>query len=79
MKVLLILCLALCGLVNYSQCAVEVPIALNTKTQGCVESGLCGSVCSYDGEKLFPHDDVNQAGKCRVLKCTKDFSIIVTS
>ena len=78
MKVILVLCLALCGLVNYSQCAVEAPIAINTKTQGCVEGGLCGSICSYDGAKLFPHDNLNQPGKCRVLKCTKDFSIVVT-
>lgn len=56
---------------------VSQPIIPNTKAEGCIE-GTCGSHCAWDGAKLFPYDNLNQPGKCRVLKCSKNFEIVIT-
>lgn len=53
------------------------PIIPNTRAEGCVD-GVCGSVCSWDGVQLFPNDNLNQPGKCRMLRCSSDFSIYIT-
>ncbi|CAO1439857.1 unnamed protein product [Diamesa tonsa] len=49
----------------------------DTKAEGCVD-GVCGSVCSYDDEKLFPGNTLNAPGKCSLYQCTEDFTILIT-
>lgn len=57
---------------GYSQ-----PIIKDTRAEGCID-GTCGSICSWDEAKLFPGDMLNQPGKCRLLRCSSDFSIHIT-
>jgi hypothetical protein len=57
--------------------AVSQPIIPNTRAEGCHE-GTCGSHCAWDGAKLFPSDNLNQPGKCRMLACDSQFSIRIT-
>lgn len=54
------------------------PVIKNTKESGCFD-GQCGDHCSYDGAKLFPNDNLNQPGKCRFLKCEKNFDVLITN
>lgn len=53
------------------------PVIRNTRAEGCVD-GRCGSHCSWDGAKLFPGDNLNQKGKCRLLRCDSNFDIYIT-
>ena len=53
------------------------PIIQNTRKQDCVD-GRCGQLCSWDGAKLFPGDNLNQPGKCRLLACRSNFDIAIT-
>lgn len=57
---------------GYSQ-----PVIQNTRAEGCID-GICGSLCSWDEAKMFPGDNLNQPGKCRLLRCSSDFSISIT-
>lgn len=57
---------------GYSQ-----PIIPNTKKQVCID-GVCGSACSWDGAELFPSENLNQPGKCRMLACSSSFDIRIT-
>lgn len=57
---------------GYSQ-----PIIKNTRAEGCID-GVCGSICSWEDVKLFPNDNLNQPGKCRLLGCSSDFNIQIT-
>jgi hypothetical protein len=54
--------------------AFSEPFIPNTKAEGCFD-GQCGAHCSYDGAKLFPQDNFNQPGKCRLLRCDSQFNI----
>jgi len=54
------------------------PVIKNTRAEACVD-GKCGSVCAWDGEKIFQNDELNQKGKCRHLQCTSDFSVKITN
>jgi hypothetical protein len=58
--------------------AVSQPIIPNTRAEGCNE-GTCGSHCAWDGAKIFPNDNLNQPGKCRMLACSSDFSVRITN
>lgn len=75
MKIILIL-VALFSIINiclgYSQ-----PVIKNTRAEGCID-GQCGSHCAWDGAKLFPGDNLNQIGKCRLLRCASNFDILIT-
>jgi len=75
MKIVL-LCFMLMSLLTltfgYSQ-----PIIQNTRAEGCID-GTCGSHCAWDEAKLFPGDNLNQPGKCRLLRCSSDFNIYIT-
>lgn len=73
MKLFFAVIFALIALIN----AVSQPIIPNTRKEGCIE-GTCGSHCDYDGVKLFPNDQKNQEGKCRILKCNKNFDVAIT-
>ncbi len=53
------------------------PIIPNTRADDCVD-GVCGPHCAWDDVKIFPGDNLNQPGKCRMLMCTSDFSIVIT-
>lgn len=53
------------------------PIIPNTRAEGCID-GVCGPLCSWEEVKLFPDGTLNQPGKCRMLRCTADFSIVIT-
>lgn len=76
MKLLFAVALVLAALIALID-ANSQPVIKNTKKDGCVE-GTCGSHCDYDGVKLFPHDQKNQEGKCRLLRCSKDFDVYIT-
>lgn len=53
------------------------PVIRGTKAEGCVD-GKCGSHCAWDGAKLFPGQNLNQPGKCRLLRCSDEFDIYIT-
>lgn len=53
------------------------PIIRNTRAEGCFD-GKCGSHCSWEGAKLFPSDNLNQPGKCRMLACRSNFDIAIS-
>lgn len=57
--------------------AVSQPIIRNTRAEGCVD-GVCASHCAWDGVKIFPGDQLNQPGKCNLLRCSKNFDIFIT-
>jgi hypothetical protein len=57
--------------------AVSQPIIPNTRASGCID-GICNDHCAWDGVKIFPSDSLNQPGKCRLLRCTSDFSIRIS-
>lgn len=57
---------------GYSQ-----PIIPNTKAEGCFD-GSCGPHCAWDGAQLFPNDNLNQPGKCRMLRCSSNYDILIT-
>lgn len=48
----------------------------NTKIDDC-SSGNCISMCEFENLKLLPETEVVHDGKCRKVRCNKDFSIIV--
>lgn len=57
--------------------AVSQPRIPNTRAEGCV-GGVCTPHCEYDGAKVAVDGNLNQPGKCRILYCTKDFTILIT-
>lgn len=61
----------------YCFCPPPPPVIKNTRAEGCFD-GTCGSHCAYDGAKLFPSDNLNQIGKCRMLSCNNKFDVKVT-
>lgn len=67
----------ICLLIADSCCGFSQPVIPNTRQQGCVD-GTCGSLCAWDGAKLFPQDNLNQPGKCRMLRCSSNFDIFIT-
>lgn len=66
----------LCALVACVQ-GVSQPIIMDTRAEGCIE-GVCNSHCAWDGVKIFPSESLNQPGKCRLLRCSSDFSIYIS-
>lgn len=46
----------------------------NAKAQEC-SNGTCIDVCFYDGLKMLPGTEISDDGKCRRVRCTKDFSM----
>lgn len=75
MKVICV-CFLLMSLMALSQ-GFSQPIIPNTKAEGCV-NGVCGPHCSWEDVKLFPNESLNQPGKCNILRCTDDFSIVIS-
>jgi Single domain von Willebrand factor type C len=57
--------------------AFSQPIIPNTREEGCFD-GQCAEHCAWDGVKLLKHDNLNQPGKCRLLKCDEKFNILIT-
>jgi hypothetical protein len=53
------------------------PVIKDTKVQDCVD-GVCGDFCAYDDMRIMPGDNVNQAGKCRMLRCGNNFYVYIT-
>lgn len=53
-------------------------VVYNTRAEGCFD-GVCGSHCSHDGAKIFAGDALNQPGKCRLMTCSKEFNINLSS
>ncbi|KAG5673069.1 hypothetical protein PVAND_003144 [Polypedilum vanderplanki] len=53
------------------------PVVKNTRKEGCWE-GQCGSHCDFQGTKLFPDDNKNDIGKCRMLRCASNFDLYIT-
>lgn len=72
MKILLFIlpCVALC-------LGSSVPVIKNTRAEGCID-GVCNAHCKYEGNRIFPGDQLNEHGKCRMLKCTSGFDIHIT-
>lgn len=46
----------------------------NAKAQEC-STGTCIDVCSYDGLKMLPGTEISDDGKCRRVRCLRDFSM----
>ncbi|CAO1428464.1 unnamed protein product [Diamesa serratosioi] len=46
----------------------------NAKGEDC-SSGNCVEVCSYDGLNLLPGTEEANDGKCRRVRCNKNFSV----
>lgn len=46
----------------------------NAKGEDC-SSGKCVEVCSYDGLNLLPGTEQANDGKCRRVRCNKNFSV----
>jgi Single domain von Willebrand factor type C len=59
-------------------CGVSEPLIPNTRAEGCIE-GTCGSHCAWDGAKIFPGDNLNQPGKCRLVRCDSQFNVRYSS
>lgn len=55
----------------------SVPVIKNTRAEGCID-GVCNAHCKYEGNRIFPGDQLNEHGKCRMLKCTSGFDIHIT-
>ena len=58
--------------------AVSEPVIKNTRAEGCID-GVCASHCDFEGAKIFPGDNLNQLKKCRLLKCSSEFDIRITT
>lgn len=67
----------LSSLIILSQ-SVPTPVIKNTRAEGCFD-GRCGSHCSFEGAQLFPSENLNQIGKCRMLSCDKKFDVRITN
>lgn len=57
---------------GYSQ-----PIIFNTKAEGLI-NGVDAPHCAWDEAHILPEEQLNQPGKCRLLRCTKEFDIYIT-
>ncbi|KAG5673070.1 hypothetical protein PVAND_003145 [Polypedilum vanderplanki] len=53
------------------------PVIKNARKSGCFD-GLCGSYCEFENVKLFPGDNKNDIGKCRMLRCSSNFDLHIT-
>lgn len=52
-------------------------MAENTGQKGCRGDDRCGQYCEFQGEKIFPGETVTQKGKCRQLRCDREFNIFI--
>ena len=55
----------------------EKPMARNTKRSDCRGEGGCIYYCEFQGERIFPGEPITQKGKCRQLRCDRDFNIYI--
>lgn len=56
----------------------EKLMAANTRNQKCrADNRTCIYFCDFQGEKIFPGEIISQAGKCRQLRCERNFSLYI--
>lgn len=60
--------------ISISAAQASVGFIDNAKAQDC-STGTCTYVCSYDGLKMLPGTEISDDGKCRRVRCMKDFSM----
>lgn len=47
------------------------------KSEGCVSEENCGTICEYDGHKMFPgmNKTLHRVNSCIEMVCSEDFYI----